>query len=469
MNTKVSKVQGKSEGLKITLQVMAGDTIDISAKAFYNMDNSLPGASVNIAPIVGAALAGMTAPAGGALGEASQLAENLGTPTMNWVGLVELPQKNNQKNLVQPKSGINFVLYNNVFDVVEENTGYLPVDDKINSIQNLSTDLMIMKEAGFLEVFVNNEAQTPVYYDNLTVTMRGGVNDVIEVNAYYPFGMMMPGLSIIAPPAKFNAYKHSAKEIQRELELKWYDHGNRMLDYTFSRWITPDPMAEKGYAWSPYCYAFNNPVKYIDPDGRFPMGTHSKMVADAFRGILMSNDVLNQMKLGASMIADISLMNDQRVHLDNMQGYSTISSLYTNAIKGFQSSMEQGFYLQAGVELHTVADFYSHSNYIELYKGFAEKNGLSMDIKKIPTFSEAMKNPELMKHLQDNGFKTGTFNNIVQDKLTNDKNAHGNMNLDTNSSPAGKEAYNNNNTMHEAAMSAAQRELDELAKKSNKR
>jgi len=53
LNTKVSKVPGKSEGLKITLQVMAGDTIEISAKAFYNVDKSLPGANVNVAPVIG--------------------------------------------------------------------------------------------------------------------------------------------------------------------------------------------------------------------------------------------------------------------------------------------------------------------------------------------------------------------------------------------------------------------------------
>jgi len=37
--------------------------------------------------------------------------------------------------MVFPKSGINFVLYDESFCVVEENTGYLPVDDRINSVQ----------------------------------------------------------------------------------------------------------------------------------------------------------------------------------------------------------------------------------------------------------------------------------------------------------------------------------------------
>ena len=62
-NSKLSKVPGMSEGLKIMLKVMAGDTIEISAKAFYNVDNDLPAKSINIAPVIGAAVAAITAAA----------------------------------------------------------------------------------------------------------------------------------------------------------------------------------------------------------------------------------------------------------------------------------------------------------------------------------------------------------------------------------------------------------------------
>jgi len=166
MNTKVSKVPGKSEGLKITLKVMAGDTLEISAKAFYNMDNAMPGKSVIIMPIVGAVLAGMYNPLG-TIGEYSQLANNPGTTASNSTILPYLPEENNQNKTVQPQSGINFVLYNNELNVVEANTGYLPVDDKINAIQVLATDKLVMTEAGFIEIFANNEAVTPVYYRNI--------------------------------------------------------------------------------------------------------------------------------------------------------------------------------------------------------------------------------------------------------------------------------------------------------------
>ena len=123
-----------------------------------------------------------------------------------------------------------------------------------------------MKEAGFIEIFVNNQAQTPVYYDNMMVSHSGG--NVAEVNAYYPFGAIIPDLSNPAWPDQKNLYKYNAKELQEEMGLQWLDYGARMMDPVVGRWWTPDPLAEKYYSTSPYAFCLNNPILYVDPDGR---------------------------------------------------------------------------------------------------------------------------------------------------------------------------------------------------------
>jgi RHS repeat-associated protein len=81
--------------------------------------------------------------------------------------------------------------------------------------------------------------------------------------------MLLTALSTVAPGDEYNGYKYNGKELQDKMNLGWLDYGKRPYTPDAPRWLTPDPLAEWNYSWSPYIYANNNPITNIDPDGQF--------------------------------------------------------------------------------------------------------------------------------------------------------------------------------------------------------
>ena len=124
---------------------------------------------------------------------------------------------------------------------------------------------LLLKDAGYVSL---SDGKYHYYLkdhqgNNRVVIASNGT--VEEVNHYYPFG------GVFASSGNVQPYKYNGKELDREGGLDWYDYGARHYDAALGRFLTRDPLANKYWQWSPYAYCLDNPVRYVDPDGEFPI------------------------------------------------------------------------------------------------------------------------------------------------------------------------------------------------------
>ena len=94
--------------------------------------------------------------------------------------------------------------------------------------------------------------------------------EVIDRRDYYPFGMEMPGRRWRATGEDAARFGFNGKENDNEVKGQGnsVDYDARILDTRLGVWLSVDPLASKYPSLSPYCFVANNPIYYVDPDGR---------------------------------------------------------------------------------------------------------------------------------------------------------------------------------------------------------
>lgn len=176
---------------------------------------------------------------------------------------------------------------------------------------------------------------------------------------------------------RFCLFVFNGKE--KDYESGFHYYGARYYwSEVMTGWLSVDPMMDKYPRISPYCYCMWNPVVLVDPDGNFPWDVHVKIVSDALNNKRFDSYATKIILFGTGKYADWVLFPFSNVHLDNKSGFANIAKSYSSAISKAISHLSNGNYLRAGKNLHTIADFYSHSNYVDLYGQYATEKGLTM-------------------------------------------------------------------------------------------
>ncbi len=124
----------------------------------------------------------------------------------------------------------------------------------------------------------------------LSYVDNNGTTEIVEENNYYPFGLKHKGYNESVSPlgnSVANRWKFGGKELDDSFNdaLATYDFGARNYNPALGRWMNIDPLAEIYHTDTPYAYVLNNPLSYIDPDGRQVVGVN-KNDAEYFHNVL---------------------------------------------------------------------------------------------------------------------------------------------------------------------------------------
>ena len=139
-----------------------------------------------------------------------------------------------------------------------------------------------------------------------TRVMLNAQGDILERNAYYPFGLQMnqgksyPTLTDRLPqlysgyisPTPVRRDLYNGKEIQTTAETDYLDYGFRQYDPVTARWFNIDPKTEKYLPLTPYNYCASEPVNRIETNGSvfLDINNYSTHIDDEGRIITVIND-----------------------------------------------------------------------------------------------------------------------------------------------------------------------------------
>jgi RHS repeat-associated protein len=290
-NTKVSKVNGGSTstriGPSITIKVMAGDTISISSQAWYTGSTQAP--PTGLSPIADQLLTllsnGIVASGGTHGGSIPVTDINSTVPDVLDAFLSDDQPYDNTK----PKAFLNWMIVDEEFKKTTSSfhMGAVQVPSITGSMQKQTLTgpaNMVVRRNGWLYVYVSNESNQDVYFDDIVINHKRG--PVVEMNNYYAFGLEIPGLNSKAVGfggnadnrRKFNdGSELQSKEFSDGSGLELYSTDHRLLDPQIGRFVQIDRYGEVFDNLTPYNYANNNPVLLNDPTGLISDSSHPEV------------------------------------------------------------------------------------------------------------------------------------------------------------------------------------------------
>ena len=244
--------RGRVLGPNTSMEVMEGDSVELSVFAKYE----IPRKRVNRASLF---------PRSAARKLATDLGDIVASGSANPFTLfqiVDLIAEDLQQKPA-PEAYLGYALYDSDSVLYEKGKRILS-KKAANNHEELREKLYISK-TGYIETFLVNETNEDVWFDDFSVMSISSI--LVQETHYDPWGLELKELGFQAGGIKVNKYLYNGKEYIEDNGLQFYDYGARMYDPSIGRWSVFDPMASYKPGWTPYRFGFNNPIRFVDPNG----------------------------------------------------------------------------------------------------------------------------------------------------------------------------------------------------------
>lgn len=269
--SRLGNLAGKKVGPNAFLKVMAGDEVSAEALYYYQnpVTNQQGGTSFvsDVLVSLAQAISGSPAVSGVTKTVAADITSQLNT-SLPFQSMVNPDANNDAGN--NPKAYLAILYFDERFNLIEEGSETKRVSQAGNGASPLVLPMRKAPKNGYALVYLCNESDEMVYFDNLQVKHDRG--RIIEENHYYAYGLKNAGISSrkladAMDGAIDNKYLYNDKELIDDADLDWYDYGFRNYDPHIGRFPQLDPLTFEYPYLTPYQYASCDPIDNIDVDG----------------------------------------------------------------------------------------------------------------------------------------------------------------------------------------------------------